>query len=85
MLTAAFLLSCGVALLLYPALDVPLSEASVAAATHGGESASPRGAVDPAPRHAQALGDIVRVSQAFGHIPYTDERGRVPLFAAHAA
>src|SRR5260221_3727266 len=75
----------GAALLLDPALDVPLGEAPVATAAHRGQGPAAGGAIDPAPRHAQSLGDVVGISQAFGHTPYTDERGSAPLFLARAA
>src|SRR5258708_20041090 len=75
----------GAALLLDPALDVPLGEAPVATAAHRGQGPAAGGAIDPAPRHAQSLGDVVGISQAFGHTPYTDERGSAPLFLPPAA
>jgi len=58
---------------------------TVPSAAHRGQGTAAGGAIDPAPRHAQSLGDVVGISQAFGHTPYTDERGSAPLFPACAA
>src|SRR5260221_4025927 len=74
----AFLRCCAAVLLVDPALDVPLSEARVATAAHRGQGAAAGGAINPAPRHAQSLGDVVGISETFGHAPYTDKRSRAP-------
>src|SRR6187402_3172644 len=71
--------SGGAALRIDPALNVPLSEAPVATAAHRGQGTAAGGAIDPAPRHAQVLGDIVGISQTFGHALCTDKGGRAPL------
>src|SRR4051794_6955411 len=72
----------GAALLLDPTIDVPLSKTPVAAAARRRQSTAAGSAIDPTPRHAPSLGDVVGISQTFGHALCTDEGGRAPLCAA---